>query len=399
MFHFAAPPPLSLYVHFPWCVRKCPYCDFNSHTLKEDMDETAYVQGLLADLDRERPAVGERLAVSLFFGGGTPSLFSPDALHRLLEGIRTRLPLASDCEITLEANPGTVEQGRFRDYRALGINRLSLGIQSFDDARLRALGRIHDGREARQAVEAAHAAGFDALNLDLMFALPGQHLAGMLADLEQALACAPSHLSLYQLTIEPNTAFAHAPPALPDDDTAWAMQEAASEKLTGAGFEQYEISAWARPGHRCRHNRQYWTFGDYLGIGAGAHGKITDAAAGRIERHRKPRHPRDYLRAAHGPDTAPLGVRHRLSADDVRFEFFLNALRLTEGFDTALYPAHAGLPWPEADPALRRARQEGWLEQTGNHLRPTERGRRFLNDVQALFLPAEEEKREPHHGQ
>ena len=398
MFHFTAPPPLSLYVHFPWCVRKCPYCDFNSHTLKADMDEMAYVEALLADLERERPAVASRPLVSLFLGGGTPSLFSPQALHHLLEGIRARLALAADCEITLEANPGTAERGRFEEYRAIGINRLSLGIQSFDDRKLRALGRIHDGREAREAVEAAHAAGFASLNLDLMFALPGQSLREMQADLEQALACAPRHLSLYQLTIEPNTAFAHAPPALPDEDTAWAMQETAAGMLAAAGFRQYEISAWARPGHRCRHNRQYWTFGDYLGIGAGAHGKLTHAEAGRIERHRKPRHPRDYLCAARAPGCAPLGVRHRLSAKDVRFEFFLNVLRLTEGFDTALYPAHAGQPWPQADPGLRKALQEGWLEQTGDHLCPTERGLRFLNDVQALFLPVEEEKREPHHG-
>ena len=399
MFRFTAPPPLSLYVHFPWCVRKCPYCDFNSHTRRADMDESGYVDALLADLDRERPAIGQRPIVSIFFGGGTPSLFSPDALNRLLEGLRSHLTLAPDVEITLEANPGTTERGRFAEYRAIGINRLSLGIQSFDDEKLRALSRIHNAREARQAAEAARAAGFASLNLDLMFALPGQTVPAMLADLEQAIACDPQHLSLYQLTIEPNTAFAHHPPVLPDDDTAWAMQEAAGEKLAAADFGQYEISAWARPGHRCRHNRQYWTYGDYLGLGAGAHGKLSDATAGRVERHRKPRHPRDYLRAAHAKATPPFGERQRLSPGDVRFEFFLNVLRLTDGFDPALYPAHAGLPWPAQDPALRTALAEGWLEQTGNRLRPTERGLRFLNDVQALFLPDENEKREPHHGQ
>ncbi len=387
MFRFATPPPLSLYVHFPWCVRKCPYCDFNSHALRENLDEEQWIDALLVDLDRELPAVAERQIVSIFFGGGTPSLFRPESVARLLTGIRARLPLVANCEITLEANPGTVEQGRFQAYRAAGINRLSLGIQSFDDDKLRALGRIHDGREARAAVVAAHGADFPELNLDLMFALPGQTPAQMQADLDQAIDLSPSHLSFYQLTIEPNTAFAHQPPPLPDEDTAFVMQERAREQLQAAGFEAYEISAWSRPGHRCRHNLNYWKFGDYLGIGAGAHGKITDAPTGCIRRRTKPRHPRDYLRAVFNGESDPVGHTRTLTPADARFEFLLNALRLTDGFDIATFEAHTGLPWPEADPTIATALAEGWLEQSGDWLRPTERGRLFLNDVQALFLP------------
>ena len=390
MFRFASPPPLSLYVHFPWCVRKCPYCDFNSHALRDDLDEDRWIDALLADLDRESAAVAERQVESIFFGGGTPSLFRPEAIDRLLLGIRARLPLAPDCEITLEANPGTVEQGRFRAYREAGVNRLSLGIQSFDDDKLRALGRIHDGREACEAVEAAHAAGFAGLNLDLMFALPGQTPAQMQADLDQAIALSPSHLSFYQLTIEPNTAFAHHPPSLPDEDTAFAMQTRAREQLQAAGFEAYEISAWSRPGHRCRHNLNYWKFGDYLGIGAGAHGKITETRAGCIRRRVKPRHPRDYVRAVATGGTEPVGKTWALTPADVRFEFFLNALRLIDGFDIATFEARTGLPWPDRHPAVVTAREEGWLEQNGTRVRPTERGRRFLNDVQILFLPENE---------
>ncbi len=390
MFRFACPLPLSLYTHFPWCVRKCPYCDFNSHALRDDLDEDQWIDALLADLDRELPAVAGRRIDSVFLGGGTPSLFRPECIARLLTGIRTRLPVAEDCEITLEANPGTVEQGRFRAYREAGVNRLSLGIQSFDDSSLRALGRIHDGREARAAVVAAHGAGFPELNLDLMFALPGQSPAQMQADLDQAIALAPSHLSFYQLTIEPNTAFAHQPPPLPDEDSAFMMQERAGERLQAAGFEAYEISAWSRPGHRCRHNLNYWKFGDYLGIGAGAHGKITDPRDGCIRRRVKPRHPRDYLRAVFNGDGGPVGNTRTLTPVDARFEFFLNALRLTDGFDIATFEAHTGLPWPKADPAIATALAEGWLEQSGDWLRPTEWGRLFLNDVQALFLPENE---------
>ena len=387
MFRFASPPPLSLYVHFPWCVRKCPYCDFNSHALRDDPDEDQWIDALLADLDRELPEVAGRQIRSIFLGGGTPSLFRPESIARLLTAIRHRLPVAADGEITLEANPGTVEQARFREYRAAGVNRLSLGIQSFDDDRLRALGRIHDGREARTAVEAAHGAGFPELNLDLMFALPGQTLAQMQADLAQAIALSPSHLSFYQLTIEPNTAFAHQPPPLPDEDTAFAMLSRAREQLQAAGFEAYEISAWSRPGHRCRHNLNYWKFGDYLGIGAGAHGKITDVQAGCIRRRAKPRHPRDYLRAVCNGNGEPPGSTRTLTPAEARFEFFLNALRLTDGFDIATFEARTGLAWPATDPALATALDEGWLEQSGTHLRPTERGRLFLNDLQALFLP------------
>ncbi len=397
MFRFSTPPPLSLYIHFPWCVRKCPYCDFNSHPAPASLDERGWIDALLADLAQEANAAGGRPLISLFLGGGTPSLFSPEAIARLLEGVAGCLPLATDAEITLEANPGTVEQGRFREYRAAGINRLSLGIQSFDDAMLRALGRIHDGREAAAAVAAAHAAGFEALNLDLMFALPGQRPEQALADLDQALALEPSHLSHYQLTIEPNTAFAHRPPPLPDDDTAFAMQTQAAERLVRAGFEPYEISAWARPGHRCRHNLNYWTFGDYLGIGAGAHGKFTDTAHGVIRRRAKPRHPRDYLGAVRTPGRAA-GTTNMLTPAEARFEFFLNALRLREGFDTDLYAARTGLPWDERDPALVEAFARGWLEQKGRRVRPTEQGWRFLNDVQALFLPPASTERDRDYG-
>jgi len=390
MFRFPSPPPLSLYVHFPWCVRKCPYCDFNSHALRDDLDEARWIDALLADLERESAAVAGRPIGSIFLGGGTPSLFRPASIDRLLAGIRKRMPLAADCEITLEANPGTVEQGRFREYRAAGVNRLSVGIQSFDDEKLRALGRIHNGREAHAAVEAAHSAGFPELNLDLMFALPDQTADQMLGDLGQAIALAPTHLSVYQLTLEPNTAFARHPPLLPDEDCAFAMQRRARERLQAAGFQPYEVSAWSRPDHRCRHNLNYWKFGDYLGIGAGAHGKITDTRAGCIRRRAKPRHPRDYLRAMDAPGSTPAGKTWSLTPADARFEFFLNALRLTDGFDVATFEAHTGLPWPASDPALATAVAEGWLEQNGTHLRPTERGRLFLNDLQALFLPENE---------
>ena len=384
---FAAPPPLSLYLHLPWCVRKCPYCDFNSHPLRDQAPWGRYVDALLADLEHELPRVWGRRVGTVFLGGGTPSLLPAAELGRLLDGVRARLPLAPGAEITLEANPGTAEAARFAAFRAAGVNRLSIGVQSLDDAMLRALGRIHDAAQARAAVAAARAAGFDNINLDLMFGLPGQDHAGALRDLEAALALAPEHLSWYQLTIEPHTAFAASPPPdLPDEDALAAMHEAGLERLARAGYEQYEVSAFARPGRQCRHNRNYWEFGDYLGLGAGAHGKLTDAATGTVVRRRRVRHPGDYLAAA-GTAAAVAG-EETVRAPDLVFEFMLNALRLTAGFPVALFTERTGLPLEAARPALEAGRSRGWLETDGERIRPTATGRRFLDDLTALFLPA-----------
>ncbi len=384
---FAAPPPLSLYLHLPWCVRKCPYCDFNSHPLRDQAPWGRYVDALLADLEHELPQVWGRRVGTVFLGGGTPSLLPAAELARLLDGVRARLPLAPGAEITLEANPGTAEAARFAAFRAAGVNRLSIGVQSLDDAMLGALGRIHDAAQARAAVAAARAAGFDNINLDLMFGLPGQDRAGALRDLEAALALAPEHLSWYQLTIEPHTAFAASPPPdLPDEDALAAMHEAGLERLARAGYEQYEVSAFARPGRQCRHNRNYWEFGDYLGLGAGAHGKLTDAATGTVVRRRRVRHPGDYLAAA-GTAAAVAG-EETVRAPDLVFEFMLNALRLTAGFPAALFTERTGLPLEAARPALEAGRSRGWLETDGERIRPTATGRRFLDDLAALFLPA-----------
>ncbi|HEY8553920.1 MAG TPA: radical SAM family heme chaperone HemW [Burkholderiales bacterium] len=378
-----APPPLSLYIHLPWCVRKCPYCDFNSHTLRGALPEDAYVNALLRDLELDAPLVAGRTVETVFIGGGTPSLFRPESIARLLEGVRARVPLAPDAEITLEANPGTVERERFRGFRAAGINRLSIGVQSFDDAKLAALGRIHGRAEAIAAVNAARGAGFENLNLDLMYALPAQEAAEAVADVETALRFAPSHLSVYQLTLEPNTPFHRSPPRLPDEDAVDAMQEAIVDRLAGAGYAQYEVSAYARPGRECRHNRNYWEFGDYLGIGAGAHAKLT--LAERVLRIAKTRHPDAYLRAA-GREEARASVR-ALDADDLAFEFMLNALRLRDGVPAALFTARTGLPLARVTPILAAARERGLLEPDEERLRASALGRRFLNDLVAMFLP------------
>ena len=372
-------PPLSLYVHLPWCVRKCPYCDFNSHALDGALPEQDYVAALLADLDRDLEDIEARPLVSLFIGGGTPSLFSPAALSRLLDGIRARLPWGDDIEITLEANPGTVESGKFRDFRALGINRLSLGIQSFQDDKLERLGRIHTARQARQAVEAARQAGFERLNLDLMFGLPGQTVADALHDLDIATALAPSHLSWYQLTLEPNTLFAKYPPPLPDDERLWAMQRAGLEKLAGAGLHRYEISAYARPNQRCRHNLNYWRFGDYLGIGAGAHAKLTFADQGRIVRRWKIRHPQHYLEKAATP--ARLGGQTDVGPSERPLEFLMNALRLREGFRRDHYEARTGLPFSRLEPQLAPLLEDGLLERQGDTVRCSETGWNFLDTL------------------
>ncbi len=377
-------PPLSLYIHFPWCVRKCPYCDFNSHEKGTDFDESAYVQALIDDLEQELPRIWGRTITSVFMGGGTPSLFSPQSLDRLLGDLRARLNLAADTEISLEANPGTLEQGRFSEYRAIGINRLSIGVQSFHDDQLQALGRIHGRREAIRAAEAAHHAGFDNVNLDLMFALPGQNLARAEEDVQTAIDLEPAHISLYQLTLEPNTLFHHQPPSLPDEDLAWQMQTEGQRRLAQAGFDQYEISAYARTGRQCRHNLNYWQFGDYLGIGAGAHDKISDAQAGRISRQWKLKQPKAYLEAA-GSARRIAGQRV-LDTDDVMLEFMMNALRLKQGFTRELFEQQTGLDFILAEAPLRKAEHQGWIDMAAQHIRPTSQGQLFLNDLLGLFL-------------
>ncbi|SEI59989.1 radical SAM family heme chaperone HemW [Frateuria terrea] len=382
-------PPLALYVHMPWCVKKCPYCDFNSHGVRGGSPPYGtYVDTLLADLDADLAEFGAaahgRPIVSVFFGGGTPSLFAPEHIARFLERARVRLPFTGDCEVTLETNPGTVEHGRFDGYLAAGVNRLSFGIQSFDDDKLRRLGRIHSAAEAEAAVKSAQDAGYANLNLDLMYALPQQSLDGALADVERAIALAPTHISHYQLTLEPNTAFAANPPPLPDDDHAWAMQEACEARLADAGYGQYEISAYARPGRRCRHNLNYWEFGDYLGIGAGAHGKLTDTIAGRVRRRWKSRHPRTYLEAAGGP--ARIGGDGPVDPAELPFEYMLNALRLHEGVSLQAFAERTGLPLDRIAPALAQARARGWLQDEPHRLQPSLLGQRFLNDLIGLFL-------------
>lgn len=374
--------PLSLYVHLPWCVRKCPYCDFNSHEVRGALDEAAYVDALVRDLAHDAAYADDRAVQTIFFGGGTPSLFAPESVARLLAAIRDTVAVAPEAEITLEANPGTVDVARFRGYRDAGINRLSIGIQSFEPEKLTALGRIHGRDEALSAAAAARAAGFDNFNLDLMYGLPGQTLAQAIADLETALAQAPAHLSVYQLTLEPNTAFYAKPPPLPDDEIQWAMHEALQARLHAHGYEHYEVSAYARPGYRCRHNLNYWEFGDYLGIGAGAHAKISTADA--IARLQKPRHPRAYLAAA-GDASA---VESRTLTDNERvFEFMLNAMRLTHGFTRALFAERAGLVPERLDAALADAQARRLVERDDGRIRPTPLGRRFLNDLLLTVLP------------
>ena len=370
-------------------MKKCPYCDFNSHGLRgEPPPYEAYVDALLADLDADRRDVGAalhgRTVHSVFFGGGTPSLFTPELIDRFLDGVRERLPLPAGTEITLETNPGTVEHGRFDGYLAAGVNRLSFGIQSFDDEKLRRLGRIHSASEAEAAVKSAQDAGYANINLDLMYALPEQSQEGALADVARAVALRPTHISHYQLTLEPNTAFAANPPPLPDDDHAWAMQEACEQQLGAAGYRQYEVSAYAQPDRRCAHNLNYWRFGDYLGIGAGAHGKITDVASGDILRRWKTRHPKAYLAAPGGPER--IGGSNPVAAEELPFEYMLNALRLIDGVPMADFTERTGLPTERIDAALARARTRGWLTGNTDLLQTTPLGQRFLNDVISGFL-------------
>jgi oxygen-independent coproporphyrinogen-3 oxidase len=376
-------PPLSLYIHLPWCVRKCPYCDFNSHALGGVLPEAAYVDALFADLEEEASRIGDRRVDTVFFGGGTPSLFGADSLGRVLEWLRDRALLAEDAEVTLEANPGTVERGCFSDYRAAGVNRVSLGVQSFDPARLEQLGRIHGVREIHDALEELSRAGLENFNIDLMFGLPEQDAEAACADLAAALSAHPAHVSHYQLTLEPNTLFWHRPPPLPDEDSVWDMQVRCGELLDDAGFDHYEISAYAKDDRACRHNLNYWRYGDYLGVGAGAHGKLTTAGGREIRRRSKLRHPAAYLDASDSRVQAetPVVVGERV------FEFMLNALRLRAGFEAGLFRARTGLDPDAAEPALGEARRRGLLEVDDQCWRPTELGRRFLNDLQALFLP------------
>ena len=382
-------PPLSLYIHMPWCVKKCPYCDFNSHGLRSEPPPYAdYIDHLLADLDADRAdfasALEHREVISIFFGGGTPSLFASELIARLLDGVRERLPLRADAEITLETNPGTVEHGRFDGYLAAGVNRISFGVQSFDDDKLKRLGRIHSASEAEAAMKSAQDAGYANINLDLMYALPQQTLDGALADVEHAVALAPTHISHYQLTLEPNTAFAANPPPLPDDDHAWAMQEACEARLAAAGYGQYEISAYAQPGRRCMHNLNYWQFGDYLGIGAGAHGKLSDTASGQVHRRWKTRHPRAYLEGNGGP--ARIGGDNVVGAAELPFEYMLNALRLVDGVPMAAFAERTGLLPERIAAALATARQRNWLHDDPQRLHTTALGQRFLNDVIGIFL-------------
>ena len=379
-------PPLALYVHFPWCVRKCPYCDFNSHEAAGGIDgipEERYLDALRADLDAALPLIWGRRIGSIFFGGGTPSLMSAAALERLLSDLRARLSLEAGCEITMEANPGTFEAARFTAFRRAGVNRLSIGVQSFDDGALHRLGRIHDRAQALAAVEAA-ARGFENFNLDLMYALPGQSHDGLHADVELALGFAPPHLSLYQLTLEPNTVFAKHPPPLPDEDAAAAMHEWIEARLADAGYRHYEVSAYARPGRQCRHNLNYWQFGDYLGIGAGAHSKLSFPH--RILRQSRLRQPASYMDGA--LRGAALAESTEVPRGDLAFEFMLNALRLTDGVATRLFAERTGLPYSAVEPVLKTAEARGLLMNDGEHIVPTLLGRRFLSDLQALFLPA-----------
>ncbi|MGB5133340.1 MAG: radical SAM family heme chaperone HemW [Steroidobacteraceae bacterium] len=378
---------LAVYVHLPWCVRKCPYCDFNSHAAPERIPEMTYVIALLADLDADLDLAAGRTVTSVFLGGGTPSLFSTEAIATLLKGLSARLPVAADVEITMEANPGTVEHGRFEGYAAAGVNRVSLGAQSFDAARLAVLGRIHGPEEIGIAVSELRAASITNFNLDLMYALPGQTTAGALSDLAAGIALGPAHLSHYQLTLEPGTAFYHRPPPLPDDDQAFEMQQACQQMLATAGYAQYEVSAYARPGRQCRHNLNYWRFGDYLGIGAGAHGKVT--VGEQIVRTEKIRMPREYLRRS-AECTGNAGTRRTVSALELPFEFMLNVLRLCEGFTLADFERATGLSRLSVEPTLADLASRGLMAENGSRWKATEPGFRFLNDVDAAFLPSDD---------
>jgi len=378
-------PPLSLYVHMPWCVRKCPYCDFNSHAAPDELPAEEYIQALVADLEQDLPLIWGRPVHSVYFGGGTPSLFSADQISTFLSAARARLDLRPDVEITLEANPGTIERDSFSAYAEAGINRVSLGVQSFDDNLLKSIGRIHGRLEIEKSLRSLNSAGISNFNIDLMFALPGQSPAQSRRDIELAINAGPAHISFYHLTIEPNTAFAAQPPPLPDDDTAWDMQEVGLQMLEAAAYKQYEISAFAHTDRQSRHNMNYWRYGDFLAVGAGAHGKITTAADGRVQRFAKHRHPKRYLQGlASGDWRAETRV---LSDEELVFEFFLNQLRLKQGVTIDDFSVRTGLPWSVVAPRVQKAVDKGLLEVRQKCVSPTVLGWRFVNDIQQMFLP------------
>jgi oxygen-independent coproporphyrinogen-3 oxidase len=378
-------PPLSLYVHMPWCVRKCPYCDFNSHTAPDTLPAEEYIHALVADLEQDLPLVWGRPVQSVYFGGGTPSLFSANHIATFLSAARARLDLRPDVEVTLEANPGTIERDSFPAYAEAGINRVSLGVQSFDDGLLESIGRIHGRKEIEQSLKSLNAAGISNFNIDLMFALPGQSAAQSRRDLELAIDAGPVHISFYQLTIEPNTAFAAQPPGLPEDDVAWDMQQTGADMLEAKGYGQYEISAYAQSEMQSRHNMNYWRYGDFLAIGAGAHGKITTAADGQVQRYAKHRHPRRYMLGQKSGDWR--AETRILSDEELVFEFFLNQLRLKQGVVVDDFSARTGLPWSAVNANVQNAVVKGFLEIGNKRLIPTELGWRFVNDIQQMFLP------------
>ena len=373
--------PLSLYIHIPWCVRKCPYCDFNSHEMKQALPEELYVNALLQEIDQHLSLIEDRLLISIFFGGGTPSLFSGRAIAAILDGVAKRIKFDNHIEITLEANPGTIDEGRFQDFYQAGVNRLSLGIQSLQDDKLKMLGRIHDHTSAIRAIQTARQA-FNNFNLDLMFGLPNQTISDVIHDLQQALDFSPTHLSWYQLTIEPNTYFYRHTPVLPQDELIWEMQQAGQSLLREYGFKQYEVSAYSQALLECKHNRNYWEFGDYLGIGAGAHSKITCAKTGEIKRFSQVKHPRDYLDAEKRKHFSP----QIISEKDLIFEFMLNALRLTDGVRTSLFTKRTGISLAKIQPILQQAQSRDLLIKDDNMICPTELGKRFLNDLIEMFL-------------
>ncbi len=382
---FETYPPLALYIHFPWCLKKCPYCDFNSHAVTETVDEQEYIDALINDLDAELPNVWGRSVQSIFMGGGTPSLFSADAINTLLNALRARLKILPDCEITMEANPGTLEASTLGQYQKAGVTRLSIGVQSLDNAMLKSLGRVHDADAAVQTIAAAKQAGFDSFNVDLMYGLPDQTVEQAQDDLQKIIDLAPPHISHYQLTIEPNTLFAVSPPVVASDDESWQMQINCQQMLAAAGYQQYEISAYAKPGFQCKHNLNYWLYGDYLGIGAGAHQKITLPAEQRVERKIKQKHPEQYKKAIQS--ASHCAKVNSVPTAELAFEFMLNALRLTEGFKADNFMQHTGLPLSSVQLQIDSAVERGWIIQSASHIYPTPEGQRFLNDLIALFLP------------
>lgn len=394
---FEESPPLSLYIHLPWCVRKCPYCDFNSHEQQTDnLPEGEYVEALIRDLEFESALIRDREIISIFIGGGTPSLFSGEQIQRLLRAVRKKCRLHPDIEITLEANPGTAEAERFFAYHELGINRLSIGVQSFNDVLLKKLGRIHHAGEAMSAIELAGEAGFENRNIDIMYGLPGQTVEQSLHDLQKTIDNHPAHISRYQLTLEPNTVFHSHPPELPDDDHIWEMQTRGQELLEQHGYLQYEVSAYARVDRQCLHNLNYWQFGDYLGLGAGAHGKISHVNSGIIERRARHRLPRAYMEKA--GDESVITDKRCLVPDDIVFEFMLNALRLKEGFNATLFEQRTGLRMNHIEEKMQQAKRTGLLEEQGNTFRPTQKGYVYLNDLLQIFIPDDTRSGRGHHA-